>query len=99
MDIQVPKQVTSVVANEHIRMIFVIILSVFIGYTLMPLPKKIETLFKESQLFKFAVLFLMGLITFNPSSVKGMVWIVVVPILFLLVLHLLRKAEEDEKKA
>lgn len=52
--------------NDYFRIFFLLITGVFIGYTLQPVPKWLNYLFDNSIIFKFIILFMVGIIAGHP---------------------------------
>jgi len=52
--------------NDYFRIFFLILVAVFAGYTLQPVPKWLSNLFDKSEIFKFIVLFMVGSVAVHP---------------------------------
>lgn len=53
-------------SNDFFRMLSFVIVSVFIGYTLQPVPKWLNNLFDKSIVLKFIVMLLVGITAVYP---------------------------------
>jgi hypothetical protein len=67
----------NIFSNDYIRTFVIIISGVFIGYTIQPIPKWLNNIFDNSQLFKFFVLFYTGAIALYPLTKDKIKWIIV----------------------
>ena len=54
--------------NNYLRMILLLISSVFMGYTLQPVPKWLNNLFDTSNILKFFILFISGSLVVYPLN-------------------------------
>lgn len=89
----------SVLQNDHVRMYLMVLASVYMSYTLRPVPKWLENLFDNSHPFKLLVLFVAGCIATYPMTKEKLLLVVVVSVGILLTFHLLRKLDKkDEQK-
>ena len=85
-------------------MMLFIISGVFIGYTLEPIPKTLEKLFKTSIIFKFIILFITACIYVYPLNRQHIINIVICSILALVIFEGIRiydkyvKDKEDKIK-
>ena len=88
--------------NNSVRMMLFIISGVFLGYTLEPIPKTLEKLFKNSNIFKFIILFVTACIYVYPLNIQHLINIVVCSILALVIFEGIRiydkYVEEKEKE-
>ena len=91
-----------VLHNDYLRTILLLVSSVFIGYTLQPVPKWLNKLFDTSHIFKFLILFTAGCVAVYPVNNNNIKWVVVCSILTLVFFHVARKyddyLEKQEKK-
>lgn len=69
--------------NEYIKIFIIIITSIFIGYTLQPVPSWLDNLFTKSNLFKFIIIFYGGLVTLNTVSSHQIIILFIVSIVIL----------------
>ncbi len=82
--------------NDYLRMLILIVCSVFIGYTLQPVPKWLNNLFDTSNIFKFFILFMVGATTVYPLNKYNIIWITFGSVGCLFLFHLARLY--DKKK-
>ncbi len=71
--------------NNHIRMFLLLITGVFMGYTLQPVPKWLDTLFNTSHILKFFVLFIAGSISVYPLNSNSIISVLIGTIITLLI--------------
>lgn len=76
----------SLVSNDYIRMVLFLITGVFMGYTLQPVPEWINTLFKDSQVFKAIILLTIGIIAGYPLESTGKLLVIVIGVVVTLFL-------------
>ena len=87
--------------NNYLRMILLLISSVFMGYTLQPVPKWLNNLFDTSNILKFFILFISGALVVYPLNEENIIYVTVCSILVLVIFNVLRKYEkklEENKK-
>jgi hypothetical protein len=92
--------------NNSIRMMLFIISGVFLGYTLEPIPKTLDKLFKTSIIFKFLILFVTACIYVYPLNIHHIINIVICSIMALVIFEGIRiydkyienKEKEDKIK-
>ena len=87
--------------NNSIRMMLFIISGVFLGYTLEPIPKTLDKLFKTSIIFKFLILFVTACIYVYPLNIHHIINIVICSIMALVIFEGIRiydKYIEDKEK-
>jgi len=80
--------------NDYVRILILIISSVFIGYTLQPVPKWLNNLFDTSHIFKFFVLFAVGATTVYPLNNNNIMWVIFGSVGCLFLFHLARVYEK-----
>jgi hypothetical protein len=76
--------------NEKIRMKLFLVSSVFMGYTLNPVPQFLDKNFNESLLFKFFILVTSGIILEYPLTNKNFLNIVIISAVTLFVFSYIR---------
>lgn len=93
--------------NDYFRVFFLILVGVFAGYTLQPVPKWLNNLFDKSEIFKFLVLFMVGSVAVHPINKSKAVKITLGAIIVLGLFYLARvfdgyldnkKKQVEEKK-
>ena len=85
----------SILQNNHLRMILLLVSGVFMGYTLQPVPKWLNNLFDTSNILKFLVLFVSGAIVVYPLTSEN---IMIVTLCSVIVLFLFQMARNYDKK-
>ena len=83
--------INQIFKNDNIRMFTIVVTGVFAGYTLESVPVRLNELFNTSNVFKFCVLFLIGVSNFYPVTNQKLMSIVVISILILLLFATLRR--------
>ena len=63
--------VNYVLENQYIRVFVFVLAAVYAGYTLRPVPKTLEKLFDNSNLFKFIILFFLTCSMLYPLNEKN----------------------------
>lgn len=87
--------------NNSIRMMLFMISGIFLGYTLEPIPKTLDKLFKNSIIFKFIIIFVAGCIYVYPLNIEHIINILVCSIIALVLFEGIRmydKYIEDKEK-
>ncbi len=87
--------------NNYLRMILLLISSVFMGYTLQPVPKWLNNLFDTSNILKFFILFISGTLAVYPLNNENIIYVTICSILVLVIFNVSRKYEkklEENKK-
>jgi hypothetical protein len=79
-----------ILSNDTLRTTLVILCSIFIGYTLRPIPNILDQLFNTSILFKFAIILLLGFSTLYPLNRSKMINVIIGAVIIMLFFHLLR---------
>jgi len=77
--------------NELVKMFIVIILSVFAGYTLQPMPPALLNLFMNSQIFKLLVLVTLFSVSSLPLTKEKFLNIVIASVVVLVLFETLRR--------
>lgn len=71
------------ISYDSIKILLMLVSSVFIGYTLQPVPKWLNKLFDTSFLFKFFIIFISGLIAVFPISPRKFIYVLIFSIITL----------------
>ncbi len=85
----------SILQNNHLRMLLLLVSGVFMGYTLQPVPKWLNNLFDTSNVLKFLVLFVSGAIAVYPLTQEN---IIIVTLCSVIVLFIFQMARNHDKK-
>lgn len=86
--------INGILSNDWLRSLLLIIVSVWAGYTLQPVPKKLNNLFDTSTSFKFLILFVLMLTALYPLDNNKVILSIVVPVLTLVFFEFLRKVDD-----
>ncbi len=81
--------INSVLSNEYIRTVLVLLTAITAGYTLQPVPSWLMSLF-HSNIFKFLVLFIVGCIAFYPLNKEKLNQLLIAIILLLALFGIFR---------
>ena len=79
-----------ILENDYIRIFIMLIIGVFTGYTLQPVPQWLNKLFDKSNIFKFLILFLGGSVALYPLTNNKILIITICSILILAIFQLFR---------
>lgn len=84
---------------DILRYVIMIVTSVFIGYTLQPVPKWLNSLFDNSHIFKFIIMVLMAMVALYPLDDNEVKYIFIGSLLSIVIFIIFRKiGEKDEEK-
>lgn len=86
--------INTILSNDYWRAFLLTVTSVYAGYTLQPVPKKLNRIFNNSTSFKFIVLCIMLLTAFYPLNNNKIILAIVVPITVLVFFEILRKFDK-----
>lgn len=93
--------INNIFANDQFRMVLMYITGVFLGYTLYPVPKSLNTLFNNSTFFKFSILTVSLIANMHPINKLGLIDILSTSAVILVLFQILRlidKIFKDNKK-
>lgn len=88
--------INTVLANDYWRAFLLTVVSVYAGYTLQPVPMKLNKLFDTSTIFKYVILLILLLTAFYPLDNNKVVLAIIVPIMILVFFEFLRKVDDME---
>jgi Ca2+/Na+ antiporter len=83
--------------NEALKTFMIVFTGILAGYTLQPVPKWMNNIFDNSNVFKLFVLITIGLTVLHPLDVEEVVLTLVMSGLLLYLFSLSRKYEEMEE--
>jgi Kef-type K+ transport system membrane component KefB len=66
----VTSQLNNVFSNKELRMFVLVLTGIFAGYTLQRVPKWLNDMFNDSELFKFVVIFFIFVCAYYPLEEK-----------------------------
>jgi len=89
--------INNILENDWLRSFLLLVVSVYAGYTLQPVPNNVNNLFNTSTAFKYLVLFVLMLTSLYPLDNNKVILSIVVPIALLVFFEFLRK--NDKKKS
>lgn len=83
----------NILSNNYFRTLMIILTGVFIGYTLNPIPKWLNTIFDTSYIFRFLILFYTGVLALYPLTKDNIKWITTGSIVCMYLFKLFRSYE------
>jgi len=89
----ITKNYNNLLSINLTRIFLLLITSVYIGYTLQPVPKVLNNLFDNSNLFKFLILFICGSTSLYPLDNNKLLYILISSILILILFNYLRSKD------
>ncbi len=81
--------------NDLFRMFMLILVGIFAGYTLQPVPKWLNSLFDKSNLFKFIIIMIIGITAVYPIDKNKLINIILSSTLILLLFNFFRNLDND----
>ena len=84
--------INKMLENNYLRMFIFVIAVVYAGYTLTPVPKRLDNLFAKSNLFKYMVLFFVAVSMLHPLDNTKLTICLIVPVLILGLFNFLRNS-------
>ena len=90
--------VNKALSNKFMRFSLMVLFWVFMGYTLQPVPKWLNNLFNTSNVFKFAILFIVFTISFYPLTPKTILWSALGSLALLFIFEGFRSVETEAFK-
>ena len=88
----------NILSIDFIRILLLLLTSVYIGYTLQPVPETLNNLFNNSNLFKFLILFICGSTSLYPLDDQKIMYIFISSIIILLLFNYLRNLDDKKNK-
>lgn len=76
--------------NNYVRVFVFMLAAVYAGYTLTPVPKNLQNLFRDSEVFKYFVLFFIGASMLHPLDETKVKLCLIVPLFVLFLFRMLR---------
>ena len=83
-------QVNKLLDNRGVKTFLILITGIFSGYILQPVPKWFNELITKSHLFKFIILFIIGLLILHPIDKEKLIIVIVASIIILTLLQKMR---------
>jgi hypothetical protein len=84
--------INKMLENNYLRMFIFVTAAVYAGYTLTPVPKRLDNLFAKSNLFKYMVLFFVAVSMLHPLDNTKLTICLIVPVLVLGLFNFLRNS-------
>jgi hypothetical protein len=98
------KTVNNTFSNDFFKLISLLLTGIFAGYTLQPVPKWLNKLFDNSNIFKFIIIFTIGITSVYPINKDKISNIFISSVVILVIFSVFRyidtiyeKKEKDEK--
>lgn len=79
--------------NNMVRNTLFVLFSIMLGYVLYPVPKTLDNLFYQSNIFKYIIIFMVMVTTMNVKDMNILIICIIVPALVLGLLEFLRYAD------
>jgi hypothetical protein len=79
--------------NNMVRNTLFVLFSIMLGYVLYPVPKTLDNLFYQSNIFKYIIIFMVMVTTMNVKDMNTLIICIIVPALVLGLLEFLRYAD------
>ena len=78
-------------SNDLIRLVLLLMTTVFVGYTIEPIPTILKNLFANSWIFKFIILVAFGILTMYPlKDTNTLIHIIIASMVTMAVFQFLR---------
>jgi hypothetical protein len=81
-------------SNDYFRIFIMLVASVYAGYTLQPVPRKLNKMFDTSHFFKYLILFAGSVTALYPLDEKKLAMCVIMPLVVLVVFEMMRRYEK-----
>ena len=99
------KSVNNTFSNDFFKLFSLLLTGIFAGYTLQPVPKWLNKLFDSSHIFKFFIIFVIGITSVYPINKNKISNIFISSVVILVIFSVFRyidtiyeKYEKKEKK-
>lgn len=94
---QLTEVLNETLQNDHLKIGLTIVSSVLAGYTLRPLPKKLDNLLTQSYMFKFIVLTLVGLLSVGRINENNFFMVIIIVAVILAIFEYLRQNDKESR--
>jgi hypothetical protein len=87
--------------NDFFKLLSTLLTGILLGYTLQPVPKWLNNLFDNSNIFKFIIIFITGIISTYPIDISKIINSFISSVIILVIFFVFRyidKIEEKDKK-
>ena len=84
--------------NDFFRLLSTLLTGILLGYTLQPVPKWLNNLFDNSNIFKFIIIFITGIISTYPIDTSKIINSFISSVIILVIFFVFRYIEEIDKK-
>ena len=95
------KTVNDTFSNDFFKLVSILLTGIFAGYTLQPVPKWLNKLFDSSHIFKFFIIFIIGITSAYPINKNKISNIFISSVVILVIFSVFRYIDElyqkDEK--
>jgi hypothetical protein len=92
------KTVNNTFSNEFFKLISLLLTGIFAGYTLQPVPKWLNKLFDNSNIFKFFIIFTIGITSTYPINKDKISNIFISSVIILVIFSVFRYIDEIYEK-
>ena len=83
----------NILSNDFVRLLVLILGGIYAGYTLQPIPEWLNNLFNKSNVFKFLILMMIGLVASYPINEQKIMNVIIISIFILVFFELKRKID------
>ena len=90
-------EINTVLSYTPVRVFLTLLFGAMAGYTLQPLPKMLESLTRDSFVFKFVVLTILAVVSNLPLNENKLVTILACVVCVLLLINYLRTIQQPNK--
>lgn len=88
--------INTILSDDRIRVFIFVSTCILIGYTLQPVPKWLNSMFDNSNIFKYFVILVTGIVSFYPVNNNTLFLIIIYSWVLLWLMNLAR--DYDKKK-
>jgi hypothetical protein len=92
------KTVNNRFSNDFFKLFSLLFIGIFAGYTLQPVPKWLNNLFINSNIFKFVIIFIVGINSVYPINKDKITNVFISSIIILVIFSLFRYIDELYQK-
>jgi len=92
------KTVNTTFSNDFFKLFSLLLTGIFAGYTLQPVPIWLNNLFNNSNIFKFAIIFIIGITSVYPINKDKIANIFISSVIILAIFSLFRYIDEQYQK-
>ena len=84
--------------NDFLKLLSTLFTGILVGYTLQPVPKWLNNLYDNSNIFKFIIIFITGIISTYPIDSSKIINSFISSVIILVIFSVFRYIDEKDKK-